>query len=216
MGVIKEVGKVVCWLIITLNFTVISYSSFTPWANIQCLLVLLCSWVPFPSFLPQYFLFIVVFFSIDTLLVDSSFLPSSPETAFFSVMECLKQSQKTWLSEFTEQLWLCDVTSVSVFLQKAHCLWLNHALKRLIPDHTLTHMVIFYCRDAWRFPLLAERTCVMFYSYWFCHRNSDTPVSQTYFSIHIRGGIWTSSTGHIFYFCSSVFLQPDLIHNEWK
>lgn len=82
---IREMSKVGYWLIITLKLSSFTQAFYTL-SKHTAQPVLLCCWIPFPSFLPYYFLFIVVFFSsfffIDTLLLESSFLPSSPETAF--------------------------------------------------------------------------------------------------------------------------------------
>lgn len=108
--------------------TDISYKSSRPWANTQTL-PLLGSFSAFPVHLFPFHC-CCVFCSVDTLLVERFF--HLLLRLHFPAMACLKQSQKTWLSDLYFIVW-----------QKPHCLWLNSALTHLIPDRTLTHMVIF-------------------------------------------------------------------------
>lgn len=88
---IKEVNKVL-WLIITLNSLLSCTGLFYALSKHTVPSLLLCSWVPFPSFLPHYFLFIVVsFFPLTHCWQIAVFF----SRLCFPVIEVLKQSQKT-------------------------------------------------------------------------------------------------------------------------
>lgn len=197
------------WLIITLEFSVISRRALTPWANSLPMLLsvgflfrLSC---PIISFSLSFFFFF--FFPIDTLLVDSSFLLLR---LHFPVMECLKQSQKTWLSEFMGQLWLlfCISTEASLFVTERY----TEMLKSWPRPHPHDHI---YGRNTW--PPLPERTYVMFYAGWSNHRLSSQVCLHFWnyleafmFEVDLYRQGWEGWRSF-----HSVFSQPNLIHNIW-
>lgn len=164
-----------------------------------CAALQLCSFSVFPVSL---FPFHCLLFSIDTLLVDSSFLLLR---LHFSLWwsELNKVRRPDWVSYGAAVTLRCDL--YFIFLQKSLCLKPALLLKRLIPD--LTHMVIFLVaiQDCSLWKNLRNVFILTGHSY----RHLDTPVSWTCLVFIFTNGLWPCSSRHNLCI-SPVFLQADL------